>query len=68
MYYGTQNKQELKMLLDFCIFKFAMHVDLTDFWKTETMGVAVKPFVCEADKLTQATLLSIIRLLNVAAL
>ena len=33
--------------------KFEMPVDLTDFWKTETMGVAVKPCVCEADKLTQ---------------
>ena len=32
--------------------KFEMPVDLTDFWKTETMGVAVKPCVCEADKLT----------------
>ena len=30
-----------------------MPVDLTDFWKTETMGVAVKPCVCEADKLSQ---------------
>ena len=33
--------------------KFEMPVDLTDFWRTETMGVAVKPCVCEADKLTQ---------------
>ena len=33
--------------------KFEMPVDLTDFWKTETMGVAVKPCVCEADTLTQ---------------
>lgn len=33
--------------------KFEMPVDLTNFWKTETMGVAVKPCVCEADKLTQ---------------
>ena len=33
--------------------KFEMPVDLTIFWKTETMGVAVKPCVCEADKLTQ---------------
>ena len=33
--------------------KFEMPVDLTDFWKTEMMGVTVKPWVCEADKLTQ---------------
>ena len=33
--------------------KFEIPVDLTDFWKTETMGVAVKPCVCEADTLTQ---------------
>ena len=33
--------------------KFEMPVDLTDFWKTETMGVTVKLCVCEADKLTQ---------------
>lgn len=33
--------------------KFEMPVDLTDFCKTETIGVAVKPCVCEADKLTQ---------------
>ena len=33
--------------------KYATPVDLTDFWKTETMGVQVKPCVCEADKLSQ---------------
>lgn len=33
--------------------KYASPVDLTDFWTTETMGVAVKPCVCDADKLTQ---------------
>ena len=35
---------------------FVMHatpVDLSDFWKTESMGVEVKPYVCEADKLSQ---------------
>lgn len=31
--------------------KFEMPVDLTDFWKTETMGAVVKPCACEADKL-----------------
>ena len=30
-----------------------MPVDLSDFWKTETMGVEVKPCICEADKLSQ---------------
>ena len=33
--------------------KYASPIDLTDFWTTETMGVAVKPCVCDADKLTQ---------------
>ena len=33
--------------------KYATPVDLTDFWKTETMRVQVKPCVCEADKLSQ---------------
>ena len=28
-------------------------VDLTEFWKTETMGVAVKPCNCKPDKLSQ---------------
>ena len=27
---------------------------MSDFWKTEAMGVEVIPCVCEADKLTQA--------------
>ena len=33
--------------------KYATPVDLSDFWKTESMGVEVKPCVCEADKLSQ---------------
>ena len=33
--------------------KYASPRDLIDFWTTETMGVAVKPCVCNADKLTQ---------------
>lgn len=33
--------------------KYAMPVDLSDFWKTETIGVKVKPCICEADKLSQ---------------
>jgi len=34
--------------------RFAAPVEMTDFWKTETMGVEVKPCVYAADKLTQA--------------
>ena len=30
-----------------------MPVDLSDFWRTESMGVEVNPCVCEADKLSQ---------------
>ena len=33
--------------------KFSSPVDITDFWKTESMGVDVKPCVCQADKLSQ---------------
>ena len=31
--------------------KFSSPVDITDFWKTESMGVDVRPCVCEVDKL-----------------
>ena len=33
--------------------KYTAPVDLSDFWKTETMGVEVKPCTCDADKLSQ---------------
>ena len=33
--------------------KYATPIDLSDFWKTESMEVEVKPCVCEADKLIQ---------------
>ena len=33
--------------------KYAVPVDLTDFWTTESMGVNVKGCVCSADKLSQ---------------
>ena len=33
--------------------KYASPIDLTEFWTTETLGVAVKPCVCNADKLTR---------------
>ena len=33
--------------------KHGTPVDLSDFWKTESMGVEVKSCVCEADKLSQ---------------
>lgn len=32
---------------------YASPIDLSDFWKTESMGVDVKPCICEADKLSQ---------------
>ena len=32
---------------------YATPVDLSDFWTTESMGIEVKPCVCEVDKLTQ---------------
>ena len=33
--------------------KYTSPIDLTHFWATETMGVTVRPCVCDADKLTQ---------------
>ena len=33
--------------------KFSSPVDITDFWKTESMGVDEKPCACEAGKLSQ---------------
>ena len=33
--------------------KFSSPLDITDFWKTESMGVDVRPCVYEADKLSQ---------------
>ena len=33
--------------------KYPSPIDLADFWATETVGVAVKPCVCDAHKLTQ---------------
>ena len=33
--------------------KYTAPVDISEFWKTESMGVLVKPCVCEADKLSQ---------------
>ena len=33
--------------------RFTTPLDLSDFWTSETMGVMVKPCVCDADKLSQ---------------
>ena len=33
--------------------KHSTPVDLTDFWTTETMGVKVKPCVCDADEMSK---------------
>ena len=32
--------------------KLSAPIDMTDFWSTESMGVAIKPCNCEADKLS----------------
>jgi len=34
--------------------RVAAPVEISDFWKTEAMGVEAKPSLCEGDKLTQA--------------
>ena len=33
--------------------KFSSPVDIADFWKTESMGVDVRPCACVAGKLSQ---------------
>ena len=33
--------------------KYANPVDLSDFWTTEAMGVAVDPCICDANNLSQ---------------
>ena len=33
--------------------KYTMPEDLSDFWTTEAMGVAITPYLCPADKLSQ---------------
>ena len=33
--------------------KYTSPIDLTDFWTTESMGVAVKSCFCDSEKLTQ---------------
>ena len=34
--------------------RVAAPVEMSDFWKTEAMGVEANPCLCEGDKLTQA--------------
>ena len=36
-----------------CDVQLATPVDISDFWRTEAMGVEVKPCICDADKLAQ---------------
>ena len=47
------NTEQISDVTSILHVKYASPIDLTDFWTTETMGVAVKPCVCNADKLTQ---------------
>ena len=41
---------EVKQVL---LVRLATPIDLTDFWKTESMGVSVSPCTCEAAKISQ---------------
>ena len=52
--FGGKSDEETSAATRILHVKYATPVDLTDFWTTETMGVQVKPCVCDADKLTQA--------------
>ena len=36
-----------------CQVLYATPIDMSAFWKTEAMGVEVKPCVCDADKISQ---------------
>ncbi|XP_033643441.1 uncharacterized protein LOC117303376 [Asterias rubens] len=48
---GDQNKTSRVLHV-----KYSTPVDMTDFWKTEAMGVAVKSCTCEPEKLSPAEL------------
>ena len=47
----TSKNQETSRIF---LVSYTVPVDLSEFWSTESMGVAVKPCVCSADKLTQS--------------
>ena len=51
MFRGTSGSSQSASRILFV--KYATPIELSDFWKTESMGVEVKPCVCEADKLSQ---------------
>ncbi len=51
--FGGKTGQDAAVAMHILHVKYALPVDMTDFWSTETMGVQVKPCVCSADKLTQ---------------
>ena len=41
------------MVKQVLLVRLATPIDLTDFWKTESMGVFVSPCTCEAAKMSQ---------------
>ncbi|XP_068684828.1 uncharacterized protein [Montipora foliosa] len=47
----TSKNQETSRIF---LVRYTVPVDLSEFWSTESMGVAVKPCVCSADKLTES--------------
>ncbi|XP_022781652.1 uncharacterized protein LOC111322749 [Stylophora pistillata] len=48
------NPEQISDVTSILHVKYSSPIDLTSFWTTEAMGVAVKPCACDADKLTQA--------------
>ena len=47
--FGTTGQQSS---MGSCVFTVSVPVDLSDFWTTESMGVSVKPCICDTDKLS----------------
>ena len=49
--FGGKSERE-SLVANILHIKYATPVDMTDFWAMESMGVRIKPCVCDADKLT----------------
>ena len=50
--FGSNAEGQMPEVKQASLVRLAVSVDLTDIWKTESMGVAVSPCTCEASKLS----------------
>ena len=51
--FGCNSKNASPEVKQVLLVRLATPIDLTDFWKTESMGVSVSPCTCEAAKMSQ---------------